>query len=192
MEPTAFMIYGPESSGNRLLRRILLCAGCHGDPDRVQRFDVEGPPDPRDYPLIVWGRSVPGNQSRHAWPRFYEQDIGEVRKRGYTPFGLVLVRDWFCMIESQIQTEWKVGRYWPENEGWTREAYLRIFDAMDRLNVVFVVISFEALVMRPAQFTRRLMDHLGLELVKEPEVIYDANERHYHSWHEMEKKSKAA
>ena len=130
MKPRAFMIYGPESSGNRLLRRILIAGGCVGDPGLEQSFD-QALPMAEDVPLIVWGRSVPGNVPPNSWPSFYVQDIGQARKHGYDVFGLVMVRDWYCMAQSQVDTEFKPAQHiWQANH-WSAIAYTRIFDAFD-------------------------------------------------------------
>jgi len=178
----AFMIYGPESSGNRLLRRILIDgAGCAGDRDLEQRFD-QRLPLAEDEPLIVWGRSVPGMVPRGNWPRFYDRDVGQARKHGYEVFGLVLVRDWCCMVQSQVDTEYKAGANYGLNSQAAMDVYTRIFDAFERLAVSYMIVSYEALVMRPERFVRRLFRDLGLDQVGEIEAVYDGNAKYYERW----------
>ena len=178
------MIYGPESSGNRLLRRILIAGGCAGDPGLDQSFDKELPMA-EDVPLIVWGRSVPGNVPPNSWPSFYIQDIGQARKHGYDVFGLVMVRDWYCMAQSQVDTEFKPAQHvWQANR-WSAIAYTRIFDAFDRLAVPFYIITYEAIIQRPERFVSHLYQDLGLKLAGELEPIYDGNAKYYEKWNRV-------
>ena len=65
----AFLVLGAESSGTRLVTRLLIAAGCHGDGGHQQPFDkwqaASSPFDGKD--PIVWRRSYPWTEY-HLWP----------------------------------------------------------------------------------------------------------------------------
>lgn len=127
MAPLAFLVYGPESSGNKLMHRILIDSGCAGSGTDDQPL-----PD-LTASLIVWGRSVP---SHGAWP---ENEIQMVRAAGYDVLVIVLQRNWACMAKSQVF------------HGYVRDeleairniqaAYRHIFHQID--NTPYVIVSYE-------------------------------------------------
>lgn len=52
----AFLIVGAENSGNRMMRKAFMAAGCHGNPENgLDVWDLKQPLPPR----IVLARSVP-------------------------------------------------------------------------------------------------------------------------------------
>ena len=55
----AFVVLGAESSGTRLLTRILIASGCEGSAEHEQPWDKKLP---YDQPLIVWRRSLPHSE----------------------------------------------------------------------------------------------------------------------------------
>lgn len=173
----AFFIYGAESTCTRLMRRIFIAAGCQGDGGREQRFDREGLPTAKEVPLIAWGRSVPGSTPR-SYPEF-AREWQMASNRGYKPYVIVMVRDWFCMIESQVRTEYKAAKNITRAHAWAQEAYLKLFIALEWMRIPFIIVAFEALQQRPEQFVKRLMDSCGLPIPDDLETIYDANAQYY-------------
>ena len=95
MTTSAYLVLGPESSGTRLMTRILIAAGCAGYDGHDQVFDTALPI--ADGRPIVWRRSVP---HRREWP-----EIGWMLRllceQGYTPRIVVMARDWYAMARSQ-------------------------------------------------------------------------------------------
>jgi LPS sulfotransferase NodH len=45
MDKRAFLVLGPESSGTRLMTKLLMVAGCYGDDGHVQRLDRDPLPN---------------------------------------------------------------------------------------------------------------------------------------------------
>ena len=57
---TAFIVVGPESSCTRMVKELLIDAGCFGDKTNQQQLDKAIPDNEK---LMVFHRSVPhGNQ----------------------------------------------------------------------------------------------------------------------------------
>lgn len=161
----AFLVLGAESTGTRLVTRLLLASGCVGDGDHVQRWDSETPTDP----LVVWRRSIPHNK---VWP-----DIGgmadSLRALGYDVSAIVTSRDWSAAVPSQVA----IGHV-PDAETalrQTRAAYPYIFAALLRHGIPYVLASYESLVTRP-EAIGRLCDLLGLPRAEHEDVV-DGNEK---------------
>lgn len=175
----AFFIYGAESTCTRLMRRIFIAAGCQGDGGLEQQFDYGGLPSAEEVLLIAWGRSVPGSTPR-SYPAF-AREWQMVMKRGYKPHVIVMVRDWFCMLESQVNTSFKGATNLEQAQRWAEKAYVKLFSALDGAEVPYLIVTFEALQQRPKQFIRRLMASCDLPMPESLEEIYDANEPYYAS-----------
>jgi hypothetical protein len=155
----AFLVLGPESSGTRLLTRVLMAGGCAGDDGMVQRFDSWqfGKQDP-----IVWRRSVPYTAS-HLWPNIELDLLKPLRRHGYDDImALVTTRDWFSLWRSQVDP--KNGH--APNEAAALEniqlAYLEIFKQLGNLKLPFLVVAYEALVFFKKQAVLPLLKKLGL------------------------------
>jgi hypothetical protein len=167
----AICVVGPESSGNRLLTRLLIHAGGQGDGDAVQRWDASPPSGESP---IVWLRSVP-----HAgqWPDLVGWLEG-LHGTGYAVQVVVTTRDWFAQACSQV----RAGHVYTSSQAERHQqaAYLAIFAALARLEVPFLLLSYEALVQHPHAVMRRLCDRLGLTWPGTlPEPIVDGNLPYY-------------
>ena len=168
-EKHAFLVMGPESSGTRLATRILIDAGCIGDPDHPQRWDAE---QFAEQTPIVWRRSFP-----HAaqWPDIGRW-VGLLREHDYSVRAIVTTRDPYAMAQSQV-TVGHTGHA-EASRRHIQEAYTRIFEGLGRNRVEFVVLSYEALVQRPGKVAGWLLRAMGL-----PDQlnikIYDGNAKHY-------------
>lgn len=98
----AYLIVGPESSGNRHLASALIAAGCAGKADTVQPWDGPGwsivVPEPRPEHLVVV-RSFP-----HAgkWLSLYEL-VGQLTRQGYETAVLLPVRNPAIVERSQVR-----------------------------------------------------------------------------------------
>ena len=109
---TAFLVFGPESSGTRLTTELLVRAGCQGRSDHHQPYDAFGPaggdatreqvetfvaPDPKP-DLLVWRRSFP-----HRGRLCQGSNIAQsVIRAGYDVHVVVCVRHWNAARHSQI------------------------------------------------------------------------------------------
>jgi LPS sulfotransferase NodH len=164
----AYLVLGPESSGTRLMTRILLLAGCLGSEEHDQPFD-QVLPSAEEWP-IVWRRSVP---HRREWP-----DLGLMQRllveQGFRVIAIVMARDWHAMAHSQVA----VGHV-PDIEialRQIRNAYPYIYRETGFFDVL---ITYEGLVKRPEETLGWLMPMLGLPVP--PVDIYDGNAK----WYEM-------
>lgn len=161
----AYLVVGPESSGNRMLATLLIQAGCAGGTafDHPLMFNLPVDEDP-----VVVIRSYPhGND----WP-----DLAEIydtlRGRGYMVRALVAVRDPHCVIESQVER-----RHHPRELAWSnyQQAYRRIFEQLLSVNVWYALVPYAALRRGEAQ--RNLLATLGLPAVEVE--VRDENAKHY-------------
>jgi len=161
----AFLVLGAESTGTRLVTRLLISSGCAGDGDHVQRWDSETPVGP----LVVWRRSIPHDK---VWP-----DIGAMidflRAQSYDVGAVVTVRDWTAAVPSQVA----IGHVSDEATALrqTRAAYPFIFAALLRHGIPYVIAIYESMVRRP-EAVGRLLDMLGLPRVQHEEIL-DGNEK---------------
>jgi hypothetical protein len=167
----AFLIFGPEASGNRMMARVLISAGCQGDGGHFQRWEterlVDGP--------IVWLRSVP---SGSVWPDIRMQ-IDDVRQQGYQPLSLIMVRDWNATMCSQV----RAGHLRDTHQAATnmRTANFHIFSAMESSACRFEIVSYDAIIARGWDVLGPLITRLGLEPPPEDQrfEIYDGNAKYY-------------
>lgn len=167
-EKRAFLVLGPESSGTRLMTRLLIAAGCYGDDGHVQRLDRAIP----DVPRLAWRRSLPHDQQ---WPDV-QAIVTKLRTHGYSVSALVMSRDWHAMIASQLaapHVATEIAAF-----GNIRNAYHQIFHDLAELHLRFEVVNYEALVLRPRATVTALMARLALPA---PDMvsIYDGNAKHY-------------
>lgn len=169
-ERIAILVYGPESTGTRLLTRILVAAGCNGDGTHGQRFDTDIPGD-EEY--IVWRRSFP-----HArrWPDI-ENMVERLREKDYKIFTFVTTRDWYPMLQSQI------------NRGYAKDvnmsfqnaqnAYALIFSKLNKLGLRCAMFSYEALILEPRNYLSFMLSLVGLEPPDNFEKIVNGNKKYY-------------
>ena len=175
MESRAFLVLGPESSGTRLMTRLLMAAGCEGDDGHDQRWDEQFP-DPAERPLIVWRRSVP---HRGEW---HDADwmIPELLDDGYAVSIVIMSRDWHAMAisQQQIHTNGDIALALSN----IRLAYRCIFNDLvigHMHDVPYELVNYEAIVMRPAGTLTYLFGRLGLTVPAMVPDIYDGNARYY-------------
>ena len=161
----AYVVVGPESSGNRMLASLLIGAGCCGGTafDHPLMFDVPTGEDP-----VVLIRSFPHGD---GWP-----DLAEIyrtlRSRGYMVRVLVTVRDPHCVIESQVER-----RHHPPELAWSnyQQSYRRIFEQLLTVNAWYALVPYATLRRGEAQ--RNLLATLGLPAVEVE--VRDENAKHY-------------
>lgn len=168
----AYLVLGAESSGTRLVTRLLVGAGCHGSDEHFdQPFDAGVPEDGPD--LVVWRRSVPHDGEISSLGGM----IHELRGVDYNVMAVVTVRDLYATSLSQVNA-----RHVPNTEmaeAHVRIAYRHIFAALMAHLVPYVIVPYESLVLHGQQAIIRLYRHLGLGIPNAIEHIYDANEKYY-------------
>lgn len=149
------------------MTRILIGAGCLGDDGEVQGLDCGIP----DAPLIVWRRSIP-----HAtrWPAL-PQMVTDLRMAGYHVMAVVTTRDWCAMTKSQIEAGHVANLVMALQH--LQRAYPFITGALTSNAVPYAMMSYEALVQRPAKTLDWLSAQLELKLP--PIEVYDGNAKWY-------------
>lgn len=182
----AYLVVGPESSGNRLMARLLIAAGCYGDGDMFQRLDDRIPtPEEIDQPL-VWVRSYPhgpnGEKYKRHWPDIYNL-IEKLRERSWSSVTIVvMVRDMYCVISSQVAH----GHALDHIEAAQRctQAYFRIFQQLSEMpfGKIPIIVTYEGLINNPEETMGWLIPSLGLGTIDDyvfPEKITNQNLKHY-------------
>lgn len=164
---TAYLVLGPESSGTKLVTKILMCAGCFGDDGHRQRLDKAIP----DRPCIVWRRSLPYHEK---WPDI-EQMLAKLAHHQYKARAIVTSRDWHAMIRGQA-TKHNRGDVERSITN-SRFAYRIIFRSLS--NTPFEVVNYEAIVARPQEYVSNLLTRLDLPTDIELPHIYDGNLKYY-------------
>lgn len=163
----AFVVVGPESSGNKHLTATLTAAGCAGQAptDGPQPFDGPGHafvlPEVLPQQLAVM-RSFPhGNQ----WPDLAAM-VTTLREKEYTVTVLVMVRDGYAVERSHLGTGGHADSV-EQSRGYVREAYRRIFAGLQAVDAEFLLVPYTSLGR--AKYRRWLGERLGLDLSRGPE-----------------------
>ena len=159
----AYLVLGPESSGTRMMTRLLLASGCIGDGDHAQRWDEQLPDGETP---IVWRRSLPHGGE---WPSL-DLMTHKLRKHGYAVFAVVMTRDWTAVARSQME-HWN--HSWESALDNLRTAYPYIFASLLKFQVPYVMVSYESLVQYGPQSLEDLLASIGLTPPDEFE-LYDA------------------
>lgn len=168
---------GPESSGNKLVARILIDAGCYGDASTQQRLDRFMPP--KDVDDIVLVRSYPHGSQADGIRKFpdLKTEIVLFQEEGFCEFyAIVTVRDMYCTARSQVlRGHVKSAARAMHN---IPIAYGRIYSQLGYYNIPSIHVTYESLVRRPAQTTLWLTAQLGLKNTR-PNYITDENQKYY-------------
>jgi len=93
---TAFIVIGPESSCTRLVKHLLIDAGCYGDKTNQQRLDKAIPDNEK---LMVFHQSIPhGN----TYPNL-EAIEKRFKRAGIETKWIVVLRDMVPTILSKVK-----------------------------------------------------------------------------------------
>lgn len=170
MKRRALLVLGAESTGTRLLTRMLIAGGCVGDDTHEQRWDKEVP---ARQPLIVLRRSVP-----HAG-EFVRVDafVKRVRVWGYQAEALVIWRDFRAAARSQV-----VSGHQPTEQAaaaMLERAYARIMTGLTATACRWTGVSYEALLSSNCRID--LFKSLGLPnyMAAAGIDVTDENEKHF-------------
>lgn len=163
---TAYLVIGPESSGTRMMTKILIEAGCAGDHDYFQKWDTQKFFGEK----VVWRRSVPHAGQWISSGFMINRSINE----GYTPKLIIMNRDWAPVIESQVAYKHSKDHVTALTK--VKRAYKEIYDGLHSRNVDFIVISYESLIQRPSQVLKELSSFTNLP-ININHSIKDGNEK---------------
>lgn len=143
---TAYLVIGPESSGTRMMTKILIEAGCVGDPGHTQRWDSQALVGDN----IVWRRSVP-----HAGEWISSVDFAKkVELQGYTPVLIIMNRDWHAAAQSKISQS--LAPDYKSSLSAIAEAYDYLYAGLNKSKHKFMTVSYESLVSRPRKVLKQI------------------------------------
>lgn len=173
----AYVVIGAESSGTRFLTGCLISLGARGSAALRQPFDDELPR--AGGRPIVWRRSFP-----------YDRDITNMadikdalEARGWSPYVLVIVRDFKPLIASQRLRQ-HIKR---EQNGLeiARRVYNVIFKGLLETGLPYEIVTYQGLV----QYTGAMLRDLGHRLdgltpppAPAPSTAHDGDEKHWRNW----------
>lgn len=170
----AYLVVGPESSGNRYLTRLLCQCGCEGAGSTIQPFDVGttgsfSVPEPRPEKIAVI-RSFPYAKQ---WLRL-DDLITNLENLKYDVTILVMTRDPSIVEQSQIRT----GHVKTNEEARLNiaRAYRNIFYGLIVSRCPYLLIPYEQL-SRP-EFVEWLLTRLDLEPVDSLEPFANGNTKY--------------
>jgi hypothetical protein len=162
MSKKAIFVFGPESSGTRMVTRMILDAdGVVGSAEDIQPMDQPGfdYEIPRNADVFVLRRSFPHN---NVWVNIMAMAT-KARSAGYVPIAVVTTRDWIPMQQSAFKKHVKpFGKTMAEGIRNIQKAYVRIFAGLDQAGVPFQVVSYEAVIAHPDKIMDWLCQFLGL------------------------------
>lgn len=170
----AFIIVGPESSGNRLFHRILIECGCYGDGGHDQRLDRIIPEvhevEEMGFSHIVWGSSMP---RASEWYRIYDKYIFPIEQRGYAPHVIVLQRDIHAIAHSQVK--WGHVKDLQKAYNQITAAYCYIWDQLDDIDIPITIASYDSITRFPHKGLKMFVEQLGFVFKPLTEKLKDRN-----------------
>ena len=182
-----FIVIGPESSGTRIVTRLLCMSGCAGDYGHEQRLDrfvySEGVEKSIDVcgvlgehcETIVLRRSIPYDSDRRP-------DIlgigAKFRSAGFEPYYIVTMRDWTCNAASKINnghgTDIDLAKNSPVEEWADIGTMFTEFDGK------FCIVMTSSLFTNPERAISGLEKWTGLVFPKNADkVVFDADSKYY-------------
>ena len=180
MNPTAYLVCGPPSTGLRLTARILVAAGCDGDGRTEQRFDRAGDwegfrPASDGRRPIVWHRSIPHGRPP-TWPRIPAL-VNQLWYHGYLVHLIVTVRNWYCVAASQAAAHGYHGNLM----GGIGRAYQHIFQGIGECNLPWTMAVYESFLLDGLPAVNPFLDGLGLAPLDSQalETLTNENRKYY-------------
>lgn len=154
----AFLVYSPESSGNRLIKRIL----------RATQYDNED--------VVIGGFSIPSNRK---WLSIYDNSVRYLQEYDTVHF-ITMVRDFWAVQLSQVKNnDVKDVRHAQQHIVRATKQIFRDYANLDTgYDIDVNLVSYEALISNPLYLTK-LLERYNLTLVRDIEPIYNGNELYY-------------
>jgi len=170
MSKRAIFVTGPESSGTKIMTRIMIMAGCYGQDTNKQALDMglDNKPD-----LIVFRRSVPHMGKLET----VEHWIRKMWAENYDVKVIYTSRNFFEMSKSQVK-QGHVGMIHQAEQN-IRMAKEMIEVGLMAVKCEFVMSQYEDLVRYKQEHVRFICERLGLGTPAIPaNLIYDGNEKY--------------
>jgi len=154
----AVLVLGLESSGTKMLTKILIDNGFSGCADFNQPFDTKL----EDHTLIVWRRSFPygwrGSPADTTWPNLSDM-IQQLKNKNYEIKVLVIQRDFIPMYKSQ--QFWHHVRTKKETIDNYQKGLPMIFEGIKQLP--FYCVYYESLLKNASIILKEVFNWLGVE-----------------------------
>jgi len=174
-----FLITGPEATGTKLVTRILLAAGCHGDAgndqwiERAMHDNLTFECSP-----IVLRLSMPCGLVWHK----IDDVLWHLKSLGYYEMRVIVTsRCWYATGRSQTKNgTHAVSLQHSENK--RRRAYEEIYSSLKFFDEVpHCLVTYEALLMRPQSVMEWLLDWCGLPMPEADKLptVRDENGKWY-------------
>lgn len=173
---TAYFVIGPESSGTKLVTKLLMNAGCFGSDEHQQPIDEALDND------TFFDRLFQGEEKivvRRSWPHGIDHKAPDVKgifetleSKGYEVRFVVTMRSWPTMIESQIDAEQHASTRWEAYENIV-DATTKIFYWIKRLKAPFIIVNYGDLLRNKTVTLHWMLNALGLEYERGMEGIID-------------------
>lgn len=173
-----FLVIGPESSGTRLVTRLLISAGVYGDDGHVQRLDRDGAIERAPTLPFVVRRSLPHGG---GWPdlfSLYDRISGRLAAENAGEPGVVItLRDFDVLALSQVRNHHV--RDVETARRHINRAILEIGAFIVAVRPKSWFISYESLVLHPKQVQESLYRWAGVPSGSAPAYIYDGDKKYY-------------
>jgi|TARA_B100000315_G_C14285438_1_gene454980 hypothetical protein len=176
MVKRSFLVLGAESSCTRFITNCLIKIGCSGktwNNDHEQEIDFKDPTED----LIVWRRSFPHKwDNPNNYPYIIKNTIGwpdtdamyeRLNKLGYEVIVVITMRDWYTTSMSGVNKGYRphvntLEKAYKNN----KESYKRIFNFINKYNLDYTIINYEALVLNGKDYLNQILINIGLAPLK--------------------------
>jgi len=174
----AIIVVGPESSGTRIMTKILIACGAWGDHGHNQRMDKKVP-EGKD--LVVWRRSLPhgSRAKKRDWPDLWEMKKA-LRAAGYCdPLLIGMTRDFKSMVKSQVKNGHVLSEIEAKNN--IDDAYHMICSSPFEDDFADIcLVSYETLVAHPRGVLEYISEYVdGLDIKAPLPALRDENAKYY-------------
>lgn len=168
----AYFVTGCESSGTRMMTKLLIQNGCYGQSHDAQMLDhdlrVSRGKD------LVMRRSVPHGGDLQPPIKHIIHSLAEL---GFEVTPIVMVRQWQCQLLSQVKANHVANAL--EALDSSRQAMEHIMREVAGLH--WLLVSYDALVARPNLYGLNVMTNLlpKQDVIMGLDEIRDANAKYY-------------
>ena len=188
---SAIIVIGPESSGTRMVTRLLLEKGCLGDAEHNQHWDknpITHVNKTKNKP-VVWRKSVPHGRK---WPDMLEMK-SKLENAGHAEITVVVIlRDWYPQIKSMsekhlfhVKEDRSEANLMNVATAQTQEAVLHIFKEIEKAGFQkdFLVVSYEAFIFDGRSINAMMrflrLPEYTMEELDEKHKLHYASEKWY-------------
>lgn len=173
----AIIVCGPESAGNHLVASLLNSrseVSTPGDKDEVHTLELLKTYVEHRYPsTIIVQRSMPCDKK--WWS--LEECVRLFRKYNYEISLIILSREWGAMARSQAHKH--IPKTIDEAVANIRDAYSYIFRQMIQLNLPFIIVNYEALILNKKMTLKYVRLFLDIEFNDSNIDVKNKNEKWY-------------